>query len=104
MSAKAGRAIHWSFFGESITLDWLAPTSVAFFMGAESRELFSERDIGESFLDAAIDAGSNIFAPVLEMTALSGAKDLLDTFVYSYNKDGADAGQIVQEFGSISQI
>ncbi len=82
-------------FGESITLDWLAPTSVAFFMGAEARELFSDRDIGESFLDAAIDAGSNIFAPVLEMTALSGAKDLLDTFVYSYNKDGADAGQIV---------
>ena len=81
-------------FGKSVTLDWLAPTSVAFFMGSETQELLSGWGEDQSFLDAMLDSTSNLFAPVLEMTALSGAKDLLDTFVYSYKKDGADVGQI----------
>lgn len=81
-------------FGKSVTLDWLAPTSVAFFMGSETQELLSGWGEDQSFLDAMLDSASNLFAPVLEMTALSGAKDLLDTFVYSYKKDGADVGQI----------
>ena len=80
-------------FGKSITLDWLSPSAIPLFMGAEINELMNG-ETHESFADAIIDASSDFFAPILEMSMLSGAKDLLDNFVYAYS-DGADAGTVI---------
>lgn len=80
-------------FGKSITLDWLSPSAIPLFMGAEINELMNGEG-PESFADAIIDASSDFFAPILEMSMLSGAKDLLDNFVYAYS-DGADAGTVI---------
>lgn len=87
------QAYSLELFGKSITLDWLAPSSIPFFMGAEIHELLNG-DGYESVADAIVDVSSDFFAPILEMSMLSGAKDLLDNFVYAYS-DGADAGTIV---------
>ena len=80
-------------FGKSITLDWLSPSAIPLFMGAEINELMNGEGY-ESFADALIDTSSDFFAPILEMSMLSGAKDLLDNFVYAYS-DGADAGTVI---------
>ena len=80
-------------FGKSITLDWLSPASIPFFMGAEFHELLNGGG-HDSTADAIVDICSDFFAPILEMSMLSGAKDLLDNFVYAYS-DGANAGTII---------
>jgi hypothetical protein len=78
----------------SITLDWVAPASIPFFMGASMRTILGADD-GANFLDAVMDATSTFFAPMLEMSMLSGMQDLLDTFTYG---DGFDFGQMMMAF------
>lgn len=78
----------------SITLDWVAPASIPFFMGASMRTILGADD-GANFLDAVMDATSTFFAPMLEMSMLSGMQDLLDTFTYG---DGFNFGQMMMAF------
>lgn len=81
----------------SITLDWIAPASIPFFMGAQVHEIINDEYEGVTFLSALADATSDAFAPMLEMSMLSSVQDLLDTMTYSYG-DGADFSQIVTAF------
>ena len=81
---------------KSITLDWLAPASIPFFMGAEMQEIIGNDD-GATFLTAFGDSMSRAFAPMLEMSMLSGVQDMLDTMTYSFG-DGADLSQILTAF------
>lgn len=81
----------------SITLDWIAPASIPFFMGAQVQEIVNNEYEGVTLLSALADATSDAFAPMLEMSMLSSVQDLLDTMTYSYG-DGADFSQIVTAF------
>ena len=56
----------------SISLDWLAPASVPFFAGAA----LSQTD-GADSIDDAFAAGQQIFGPLMEMSMMSSADDML---------------------------
>ena len=66
--------------GTSITLDWLAPESMPFFMGVE---LMSS--MGESGMDAnaVVDALKSIANPMLELSMLQSVNDLIDSVQYA---------------------
>lgn len=59
----------------SITLDWLAPESIPFFMGAETQKYFA----GESDADSFLEGISWSFEPMLEFSMLSGIRDMIST-------------------------
>lgn len=65
--------------GTSITLDWLAPEAIPFFVGAE---LYNQGlDQGLQFKDVLI-AVKNASAPMLEMSMLQGLNDTFDSAAY----------------------
>jgi len=61
----------------SITLDWLAPAAIPFFMGAEISAASEKSD--SSGIQAFVDAVGQMFDPMLEMSMLSGVQDALST-------------------------
>ena len=69
--------------GTSVTLDWLAPEAIPFFMGVELYEQWLE--CGVSFDDAwgAIKSAS---APMLEMSMLQGLNDLFENISYAQQR------------------
>lgn len=68
--------------GTSITLDWLAPESIPFFMGAE----MATQTLEDGFTaDALWKAVNGVTAPMLEMSMLQGVSDMLDNIKYSEN-------------------
>lgn len=56
----------------SISLDWLSPAAMPFFMGA----VWSETDGAES-IDDVFAAGQQIFGPLMEMSMMSSADDMI---------------------------
>lgn len=66
--------------GTSVTLDWLAPESMPFFMGVE---LMSS--MGEEGMDAnaILDSLKAIANPMLEMSMLQSVNDLIDSVQYA---------------------
>lgn len=80
--------------GKSITLDWLAPSAIPMFMGASTYEMMHSIKDDVSLFDAISDSASQMLAPMLEMSMLSGVQDLLDTMTYG----DTDFGQITYAF------
>ena len=68
--------------GKSVTLDWLAPESLPFFVGVELQKTLSD---GVQSGDDIWEPIGKITEPMLEMSMLSGINDILDSVSYSDN-------------------
>lgn len=91
---REGRQAYSLEIGDiSVTLDWLAPESIPFFMGAEVQKYFA----GTSDADGFIEGLGNAFEPMLEFSMLSGINDLISTAfsVGDYGEAELDITQII---------
>lgn len=78
--------------GTSVTLDWLAPEAIPFFVGAE---LYNQGlDQGLQFKDV-LSAVKNASAPMLEMSMLQGLNDTFDSAAYAKNRGDSVLGSVV---------
>lgn len=68
--------------GTSITLDWLAPTSVPLFMGAQLQDAIMN---GGFTVEKLGDTLSGITNPMIQMSMLQGVDDTLGNIKYSDN-------------------
>lgn len=66
--------------GGSVTLDWLAPEALPFFMGVQAMQSFGEEGLTA---DTIVSAFSSISEPMLEMSMLQSLNDLIDSVSYS---------------------
>ena len=66
--------------GGSVTLDWLAPEALPFFMGVQAMESFGENGWSG---DTITSAFASISEPMLEMSMLQSLNDLIDSVSYS---------------------
>jgi len=66
--------------GTSVTLDWVAPMSMPFFVGVEIASLLGEERASDTTLvSAAFNAMSNIADPIFEMSMLQGVENVFNT-------------------------
>lgn len=66
--------------GGSVTLDWLAPEALPFFMGVELMDSMGQNGFtAESIMDSL----SSISGPMLELSMLQSLNDLLDSISYA---------------------
>lgn len=79
--------------GGSVTLDWLAPEALPFFMGVELMDAIGED--GFSGLDDIMEALSSISEPMLELSMLQSLNDLIDSVSYAES-----SGKLVSMAGS----
>ena len=70
--------------GGSVTLDWLAPEALPFFMGVEFMEALGE---GGFDLETVTDALSSISEPMLELSMLQSLNDLIDSVSYAESSE-----------------
>ena len=71
--------------GTSVTLDWLAPEAIPFFMGVELAHAW--QDGGLSWEDA-MNALKNMSGPMLEMSMLQGLNDVIEDASYAQYHGG----------------
>lgn len=70
--------------GTSITLDWLAPEALPFFMGAEFMSSVGEAGwTGDEIVSAILDATKSVADPIIEMSMLQGVNDLIESVKYA---------------------
>lgn len=79
--------------GTSVTLDWLAPEAIPFFMGVELYE--QSLDGGEIGWAEISDMVKNASAPMLEMSMLQGLNDTFENAAYAKNRDESVMGALV---------
>ena len=72
--------------GTSITLDWLAPEALPFFMGVNLYETFKENKDAVNMADL-MSVAMRITEPMLEMSCLQGINDAIDAFGYAKEGD-----------------
>lgn len=72
--------------GGNVTLDWLAPEALPFFMGVE---LMDSAGQGGSTAESISTALKSISDPVLELSMLQSLNDVIDSVSFSENKLGA---------------
>lgn len=72
--------------GGNITLDWLAPEALPFFMGVE---LMDSAGQGGSTAESISTALKSISDPMLELSMLQSLNDVIDSVSFSENKLGA---------------
>lgn len=65
---------------KSYTIDWLAPSALPLFMGAEIYNSLQDEDV-----DSVMDVILSIGEPVIEMSMLSGLSNTLDSIAYAKN-------------------
>ncbi len=66
--------------GASVTLDWLAPESLPFFMGVELASAMGEEGMdAEAIMTALVSTAS----PLLELSMLQGVNDLIESVSFS---------------------
>ena len=103
---KAGNAVTQAVFGAKLfdedvtfTMDWAAPMSMPFFVGAAIRE---ETNDGKSLdLEEVINAFGSIAEPVFNLSMLDGVNNLLKTDSYSDESPVAQiAGKVVSNYAS----
>ncbi len=70
-------------FGVSVTIDWMSPSAMPLFVGAELHEVI-ENNEDMKWTDY-VNAMLNITEPMYEMSMLSGIKNLFDSSSYSSN-------------------
>lgn len=68
--------------GTSVTLDWLAPEALPFFIGVNLWEMTNGMSEAPNMEDL-LSAVSNVSEPLLEMSCLQGLNDLLDSVGYA---------------------
>jgi len=78
--------------GKSVTLDWLAPEALPFFVGVELQKAFSEKSENGVTFEDVLSKLSNITEPMLEMSMLQGVEDLFSSIKYA---DGYTAPSII---------
>lgn len=72
--------------GGNVTLDWLAPEALPFFMGVE---LIDSMGQGGNTAESISTALKSISDPMLELSMLQSLNDVMDSFSFSENKLGA---------------
>lgn len=72
--------------GESVTLDWLAPEALPFFVGVNIWEATKGSD-DKVNLSNILSAVSNISEPMLEMSCLQSLNDLFESVGYASSND-----------------
>lgn len=80
--------------GTSITLDWLAPEALPFFIGVNLWEMTSGMQDAPKMGDV-LGAISNVSEPLLEMSCLQGLNDLLDSVGYASSEGLASLPQVL---------
>lgn len=70
--------------GGSVTLDWLAPEALPFFMGVQAMDSFGENGFT---LETIMSAFSSISEPMLEMSMLQSLNDLLDNIKFAKSNE-----------------
>ena len=70
--------------GGSVTLDWLAPEALPFFMGVQAMESFGEEGLTA---DTITSAFASISEPMLEMSMLQSLNDMLDNVSYAASNE-----------------
>ena len=80
--------------GQSITLDWLAPEALPFFVGVNLWET-SKGTNEEINLSSILGAVSNISEPMLEMSCLQGLNDLFEGIGYASSNDTSGLVSVV---------
>lgn len=78
--------------GTSVTLDWLAPEAIPFFMGVE---LYNQGLDGGLSWDDASGIVKNASAPMLEMSMLQGLNDTFENAAYAKNRGDSVLGSVV---------
>ena len=66
--------------GGNVTLDWLAPESLPFFMGVELMDSISQNGLS---LEGVMDALASVSDPMLELSMLQSLNDLIDSVSYA---------------------
>lgn len=80
--------------GQSITLDWLAPEALPFFVGVNLWELSKGSD-EEVNLSTILQSISYITEPMLEMSCLQGLNDLFEGIGYASSNDTSGLVSVV---------
>lgn len=78
--------------GTSVTLDWLAPEAIPFFVGVE---LYNQGLEGGVSFDDMWDAVKNASAPMLEMSMLQGLNDTLENVSKAEQRGDSPLGALV---------
>lgn len=68
----------------SLTLDWLAPEALPFFVGIELQKYIQQMKDGEATADDLVSSLLRIADPMLEMSMLQGLNDLFNTIGSDY--------------------
>ena len=78
--------------GTNVTLDWLAPDALPFFMGVELMDSMGQSG---NTADSIMTALKSISDPMLELSMLQSLNDVIDSVSFSENKLGAMAASSV---------
>lgn len=70
--------------GTSVTLDWLAPEALPFFMGVQAMQSFGEEGLTG---DSITSAFASLSEPMLEMSMLQSLNDLIDNVSYAASNE-----------------
>ena len=76
--------------GTSVTLDWLAPEVLPFFVGVNLWEQAASKDDGGVTMSDILTATANVTEPLLEMSCLQSLNDVFDAVGYA-SSDGLSA-------------
>lgn len=76
--------------GTSVTLDWLAPEVLPFFVGVNLWEQTASKDDGGVTMSEILTATANVTEPLLEMSCLQSLNDVFDAVGYA-SSDGLSA-------------
>jgi len=70
--------------GTSITLDWLAPESLPFFMGVETMSAVGENGWdASSIVNSVLESAKAAANPMLELSMMQGVSDLIESVQYA---------------------
>ena len=72
--------------GTSVTLDWLAPQSLPFFVGVNLWEQMQAENEGIT-MSGVLSAMSNVSDPLLELSCLQSLNDVFDSVSYATSND-----------------
>lgn len=81
--------------GGNITLDWLAPEALPFFMGVELMDSMGQGGNTAESISAALKSISD---PMLELSMLQSLNDVIDSVSFSENKLGALASSALVSY------
>lgn len=81
--------------GENVTLDWLAPEALPFFMGVELMDSMGQGGNTAESISAALKSISD---PMLELSMLQSLNDVIDSVSFSENKLGALASSALVSY------